>query len=55
MESKKNDLPEGWMDWNKLSLDQMVEYLKNKYMFSSSGDAKCIYHLIEFYEKNKTK
>lgn len=46
-------LPEGWMDWNTLSLDQMVEYLRKKYMFSSSGDAKCIYHLIEFYDKHK--
>lgn len=46
-------LPEGWLDWNTLSLNQMVEYLRNKYMFSSSGDAKCIYHLIEFYDKHK--
>jgi hypothetical protein len=46
-------LPEGWMDWNTLSLDQMVEYLRKKYMFSSSGDAKCIYHLIEFYDNHK--
>lgn len=46
-------LPDGWLDWNTLSLDQMVEHLRNKYMFSSSGDAKCIYHLIEFYDKHK--
>lgn len=46
-------LPEGWLDWNTLSLDQMVEHLRHKYMFSSSGDAKCIYHLIEFYDKHK--
>jgi len=46
-------LPEGWMDWNTLSLDQMVEHLRNKYMFSSSGDAKCIHNLIEFYDKHK--
>lgn len=46
-------LPEGWLDWNTLSLDQMVEHLREKYMFSSSGDAKCIYHLIEFYDKHK--
>ncbi len=45
--------PNGWLDWNTLSLDQMVEYLRNKYMYSSSGDAKCIYHLIEFYDKHK--
>lgn len=46
-------LPEGWLDWNTLSLDQMVEHLRNKYKFSSSGDAKCICHLIEFYDKHK--
>lgn len=46
-------LPEGWLDWNTLSLDKMVEHLRKKYMFSSSGDAKCIYHLIEFYDKHK--
>jgi hypothetical protein len=46
-------LPEGWLDWNTLSLDQMVKHLRQKYMFSSSGDAKCIYHLIEFYDKHK--
>lgn len=46
-------LPEGWLDWNTLTLDQMVEHLRQKYMFSSSGDAKCIHHLIEFYDKHK--
>ena len=46
-------LPEGWLDWNTLPLHQMAEYLRKKYMFSSSGDAKCIYHLIEFYDKHK--
>jgi hypothetical protein len=46
-------LPDGWMDWNMLSLDQMVEHLRQKFMFSNSGDAKCIYHLIEFYDKHK--
>jgi len=31
----------------------MVEHLREKFMFSSSGDAKCIHHLIEFYDKHK--
>lgn len=48
-----NALPEGWLDWNTLTLEQMVDYLRKKYKFSSSGDAKCIYHLIEFYDKHK--
>lgn len=47
------ELPEGWLDWNTLTLDQMVEHLRKKFMFDSSGDAKCIYHLIEFYDKHK--
>jgi len=50
---KKIELPEGWLDWNTLSLDDMVEYLRNKYQFLSSGDAKCIFHLIEFYDNHK--
>lgn len=49
--NKINKMPEGWMDWNLLTLDQMVDYLKNKYMISSSGEAKCIFSLIEFYER----
>lgn len=46
-------VPEGWLDWNTLSLDEMVEYLRKKYAISSTGDAKCIYHLIEFYDEHK--
>jgi|688.fasta_scaffold352020_4 hypothetical protein len=46
-------LPDALLDWNTLSLDQMVEHLRQKYMISSSGDAKCIHHLIEFYDKYK--
>lgn len=42
-----------WIDWNKLSLDEMVKYLENKHMFSSTGESKCIFELIEFYQKNK--
>jgi len=47
------ELDVDWVDWNTLSLDDMVEYLRNKYQVSSTGDAKCIHHLIEFYDKNK--
>ena len=51
---KCNEKPlEGWLDWNTLSLDEMVEYLRNKYMVSNTGDAKCINSLIDFYDKNK--
>lgn len=44
-------LPKVWLNWNTLSPDQMVEHLRKKYMFSSTGDAKCINYLIEFYNK----
>ena len=50
---KDKKLPDGWLDWNTLSLDEMVEYLRKKHMVSSTGESKCIYELIEFYEKNK--
>ena len=43
----------GFLDWNTLTLDQMVNYLDDKYKYSNTGDAKCIYHLIEFYRKTK--
>lgn len=42
-------------DWNEMTLDQMVEHLKNKYKLSSTGEAKCINSLIEFYENIKHK
>ena len=42
-----DSLPGGFIDWNTLSLDEMVKYLKEKYMFSSTGDAKCIHGYLE--------
>lgn len=46
-------LPNGWVDWNTYSLDQLVDYLKHKYRFVSTGEAHAIYRLIEFYEQKK--
>jgi hypothetical protein len=46
----KNDV---FFDWNKLTLDQKVEYLRNKYRFISSGEANCINSLIGFYDERK--
>lgn len=48
----KNNTPK-ILDWNTLSLEEMVKHLKEKFMFDSSGTAKCIHHLIEFYESKK--
>ena len=42
-----------FVDWNQYSLDQLADYLRNKYMFQSSGEALAIYKLVEFYKKNK--
>lgn len=42
---------EGMKDYNELSLKDSVEHLRKKYQFNSSGDAKCIYDLILFYDK----
>ncbi len=46
---------DNWVDWNNYSMDELVEYLENKYMFSSSGDAFAINKLIEFYKLNIEK
>ena len=51
--SGKDDMPEGWIDWNAFSLDWMADYLEQKYRFLSSGEALCIFKLIEFYRKHK--
>lgn len=46
-------MPDGWADWNKLTLDQCAEYLYNKNKYLSSGEAHCICRLIDFYESYK--
>jgi len=50
---KNKFLDVGFLDWNTLTLDQMVEYLKEKHKLSSTGESKCIFELIEFYKKHK--
>ena len=57
LDERMNDgvIPEQCFDCNTLSLDQMVEYLDNKYKYLSTLDAKCIDELIRFYKKNKKK
>jgi hypothetical protein len=44
----------GFLDWNTLTLDQMVEYLEEKHKLSSTGEAKCIFELIKYYKDNQT-
>lgn len=42
-----------FIDWNKIPLDNIVQYLEEKYKFNSSGEAHAIFRLIEFYKQNK--
>jgi hypothetical protein len=46
-------MPGGWIDWNKLTLDDYCDFLENKYQVSSTGEAKAIFELIKFYKNNK--
>lgn len=43
----------GIIDWNKLSMDQLVAYLENKHNFSSTGESYAIFKLIKFYKEHK--
>ncbi len=42
----------GMQDWNELTLKESVEHLRQEYQFSSSGNAKCIFNLIRFYDES---
>jgi hypothetical protein len=50
---EETNLPEGWADWNKFSMDQYAEILENEFMFSSSGTAKCAIELVNNYRNTK--
>ena len=54
-EQKANLLKIGWMDWNDYSMDELADYLEEKWRFSSSGEALAIYKMVEFYRENKDK
>ena len=40
---------EGFIDWNKLTIEQYIEHLENKFQFDSSGTAKAVFELIAAY------
>ena len=42
----------GFADWNKKSLDELVNHLEREFMVSSTGTAKAVFELISFYRKN---
>lgn len=41
---------EGMTDWNKLTMEQYIEHLENKFRFDSSGTAKAVFELIAAYK-----
>jgi len=47
------ELPEGWVDCNKYTVEEEADYLYNKYRFLSTGDAHAICGLVDFYRKHK--
>lgn len=54
----KNDdnmIRHGFIDWHKYSMDELADYLEDKWKFSSSGDAFAIYKMVKFYRDNKNK
>lgn len=42
-----------FVDWNKFNMDELADYMEQKYLFSSSGEALAIHKLVNFYRKNK--
>jgi dihydrofolate reductase len=41
------------VDWNNFSLDELADYLEDKCMFNSSGEALAIFKMVDFYRKHK--
>ena len=58
-ERDKNDIKVSeectFVDWNKFSMDELADYLDNKWKFHSSGEALAIGKMVDFYRKNKNK
>ena len=42
-------------DWNKYSMDELADYLEQKWKFMSSGEALAIMKMVDFYKENKNK
>lgn len=43
----------GFVDCNNYTLDELVEYLEKKWMYSSNIDSLAIHKLIDFYKQHK--
>lgn len=54
---RKNDIKISdnctFIDWNELSMDELAEYLENKFEYNSTGDALAILKMVNFYRNNK--
>ena len=40
-------------DWNKFNMDELADYLENKWAIHSSGEAFAIMRMVDFYRENK--
>ena len=41
---------EGMTDWNKLTMEQYIKHLEEKFKVDSSGTAKAVFELIRAYK-----
>ena len=42
-------------DWNKMSINEYIEHLNNKFQFDSSGTAKAVFEVIKELSKQKSE
>lgn len=52
---EKREADDSLRDWNAVTLDEAADYLRGKFVFDSSGTARCVHHLIDFYERHKNQ
>jgi len=51
----KMQTPLNIVDWNTMSMDEYTSHLTQKFQFDSSGTAKAVFELIDFYRANKDR
>ena len=51
-EKATENMPDGFADWNNLTLEDYCAYLERRYMFSSTGEAKAIFEIIKECRKS---
>lgn len=45
------ELPDGFTDWNEITLDELAKYLEEKYKYQSTGDAYAILRFVSYYRE----